>query len=280
MPVSAFCPAHLTAFFKIYKNSSAGAGVTLSLGMRTTVSKSTAAKTSILLNGKPSSAPVSKWVLSKYSRHLPCSVAIAHKSDVPVGCGFGMSAAGALSLSLALNEFCGNPYSKNSAIKIAHDADVACGTGLASVDVQSIGGLVSRKGGRGTPDVLRLSKSALSTPINLAVFGPMRTSSVIHSSDWKAKVNRAGTSALEKFYSSRTLKNMAACSNAFALGSGLGNFAGAFLRSNQSVGMVMLGKTLFSVSGRINKSDPLLRHLPPPLTFKASPTNAPASIVL
>jgi len=253
MASSAFAPAHLTGLFKIFAGTSAGAGLTLQSGMLTSVRTGKSAKTKIFINGSESPAMVSRFVLGKFSQYLDgVPIEILHRTPLPIGCGLGMSAAGALSLSLALNEWCSRPLKFKGCVKIAHDADVACGTGLASVDAMAIGGLVSRKGASGKPDVHRFSPSELRTPISLAILGPMKTSSVIRSASWKEKVNSAGTAALSSFYKKRTLFRLASCSNAFALKSGLGKWAQSALSENPSVGMAMLGKTLFAPGGHFS----------------------------
>ncbi len=277
MPTSSFAPAHLTGLFKIYANTSAGAGVTLQHGMHTGIRTSPSGKNGIFINGEKSSAPVSNCVISKFSGQLdPVPFEVRHNTPLPIGCGLGMSAAGALSLSLALNEWCGRPFSHDECVQIAHDADVACGTGLASADVQAIGGLVSRKGARGAPDVLRLSRRDLSTPVHLAVFGPLRTSSVIRSKSWKVKVNKAGTSALSEFYHHRSMFSLMHASNQFALRSGLGNWAKKSLQASPAVGMAMLGKTLFYQG----ENKPNFAGLAAaPALFKTYPTNRAASVI-
>lgn len=279
MAASAFAPAHLTGFFKIYANTSAGAGLTLQSGMLTSVRTSRSAKTKIFINNTDSSAIVSKWVLSKFSPYLDeVPIEIHHRTPLPIGCGLGMSAAGALSLSLALNEWCSRPFNYKECVSLAHDADVACGTGLASVDAMAIGGMVSRKGATGKPAVHRFSPSELLTPVSLAVFGPMKTSSVIRSKNWKQRVNSAGASALSAFYKKRTLANLAVCSNSFAIRSGLGKWAHSALSENPSVGMAMLGKTIFAVGGHFRHAA-LQEKLGEMKIVNTYPTNRPACVV-
>lgn len=277
MESCAFAPAHLTGLFKIYNSSSAGAGMALQHGMHTRVAKSESSKSTVSINAMPSSAPVSRWVLSKFQKLLGCNVSISHSTPIPIGCGLGMSAAGALSLSLALNDFALSPLSRAQCVKIAHNADVACGTGLASVDAQAIGALASRKGGSGRPDVRKFSPGELSTQVRLFVFGPMRTSSIIRSSGWKEKINAAGTECLGIFYSKPSLDSLCLASNAFALRTGLGKWAQDALSQHPKTGMAMLGKTLFDVGGG-KQNAPLIKNLPLPKIIATYPTNLKAHL--
>lgn len=285
MSVTAFAPAHLTGFFKIYPNTSAGAGITLQHGMLTTINAADAAGNagdnfvhSIHINGLPSDAPVSNFVLRKYRKYLGCPLQIRHKTAIPIGCGLGMSAAGALSLSLSLNEWCGFPFPHSKCVKMAHDADVACGTGLASVDVQALGGLVSRKGGRGKPDVRRFTPPQLCTPIKLAIFGPISTASIITSKAWIKCVNVAGDAALSSFYAHPSLSIFSQASNSFAISSGLGKWAGGMLSHYPQRGMACLGKTIFEI-GISSRGFDYPKSMKHPKIIITYPTNRCARVV-
>ena len=278
MDAAAFAPAHLTGFFKIFRNGAGGAGLTLQHGMLTSVKKSSASKSTISINGVRSPAPTSNWVLSKFSRHLGFPVAVSHSTALPIGCGLGMSAAGALSLSLALNELAGSPFSYASCTKIAHNADVACGTGLSSVDVQAIGGLVSRKGASGAPEVRKFRGRELSGPLVLQVYGPMRTSSVIRSNAWKERVNLAADESYAVFSKNPCIHSLCLASNIFALQSRLGKWAGAALSSNAYMGMAMLGHTLFYQAESVLHC-PELPQLPKPKPICIHPTNLKAHLL-
>ncbi len=276
MESSAFAPAHLTGFFKIFKNGSGGAGLTLQHGMHTKVEKAQSAKSSIRINGARSPAPVSSWVLGKFLPHLDFPVCVSHASPLPIGCGLGMSAAGAFSLSLALNHLAGSPYGYASCMKFAHDAEIACGTGLSSVDVQAIGGMVSRKGGSGPPHVKKLSKQELASPCRLFVFGPIRTSSIIRSNSWKEKANAASDECMRVFSKGNDICSLALASNIFALKSGLGNWAFPILSSHPYVGMAMLGKTLFDPKLSLLRAPAIGGIMPK--AFTTYPTNMKAHL--
>src|SRR5207245_7850901 len=131
----AFSPCQITGLFRIHDDSrdtnrigSTGIGICVEQGVTTRVrlNPSSHPKDSILLNGKPLARPVvSRIVLRKFREKVGTfSVKVGHSSDLPVGCGYGTSGAGALSLAFATNEILGQPVKRLEAAQIAHVAEV------------------------------------------------------------------------------------------------------------------------------------------------------------
>jgi pantoate kinase len=244
MAAAAFCPAYATGIFTIGENGAAGAGFTLSKGLHTSVSSAKSGEGSITIGGRKAPAPVSKAVLARFAKK-GCSLGrldISHSPEVPVGFGLGMSAAGALSLSLALNEFLGAGFPRQECVKIAHDAEVECGTGLSGVDAASFGGFLFQEKIGQAPSVLNMVKRKL----YFAFFSPMRTSDVIFSPDWKKRVNAAGEKALHSLSEKRDFDSFVSCCRKFSLESGLSGWGNELMRKNPRACMAMLGHTLFS----------------------------------
>ncbi|MCX8194808.1 MAG: hypothetical protein N3G22_01745 [Candidatus Micrarchaeota archaeon] len=245
MKAKASCPAYATGIFVIGKGDAAGAGFALDLHLVTSAAEKASGSTSISINGKKSAAPVSKAVIRRFSYILEEGIGkleIHHHAQAPVGFGLGMSAAGALSLSLALNELFGAGLSRQECVKIAHDSEVECGTGLSGVDAAAIGGFLARRS---------LSSAPLQLPfeerkIALAFFSPIKTAQVIRSPDWKGRVNRAGRKALGQLFSQKTWDSFINSSRYFALSSGLASWCKPELEKNARASMAMLGRTLFS----------------------------------
>ncbi|TMI22696.1 hypothetical protein E6H31_01435 [Candidatus Bathyarchaeota archaeon] len=177
------------------KIGSTGAGVNLQQGVTTSVriSPASRAKLSILFNGEPLARPVvSREVVAG---HLGRSsevlrVTVSHRSILPMGCGYGTSGAGALSLSLALNEALGSNLSHVEAAQIAHRAEVKHRTGLGTVTSAFYGGLVirSRPGAPGFAQVKRIIPSS-SMRVVSGVFGPMSTAGVLSNTGLKKRIN-------------------------------------------------------------------------------------------
>ena len=111
MTISFFVPAHITGFFSIenntdpLKNGSLGAGFLLDRGVKTTIKDSSEFK----ININQGSDIVINEVLKHFKINAPFE--ITQDIQLPIGAGFGTSAASALSLSLALNEFFDFGYS-------------------------------------------------------------------------------------------------------------------------------------------------------------------------
>ncbi|MCU0853234.1 MAG: GHMP kinase, partial [Thermoplasmata archaeon] len=115
MNAKAFCPGHITGFFQICEGKdflstgSRGAGLCLSLGATSTVSVTGAKKQSIevIIDGQKSLAEVTKHALRRLLGQEKLRVSVVTLLDLPQSQGFGMSAAGALSSSLALCKLLG-----------------------------------------------------------------------------------------------------------------------------------------------------------------------------
>ncbi|HEY7508271.1 MAG TPA: hypothetical protein VH677_04015 [Nitrososphaera sp.] len=152
----AFSPGHITGFFEIPKvqgqdalhRGSRGAGFSIDRGISTTVhvfEGRTGAK--ILINGKAAKhkdAEVSQWVVDRYLKGRQMFVKVEHEIGIPVGFGLGSSGAAALSLSYALNEALGARLSLEQAAQVAHEAEIACKTGLGTVIAEFAGGFEMR----------------------------------------------------------------------------------------------------------------------------------------
>ena len=145
MMATAFCPAHITGFFKAELDKedskqlgSLGAGFSIQKGVKTTVivrerTKHDISDFAIKVNGFESGdMRVSELILNRFSVKGKF-IDVTHFIDVPVGYGFGCSAAVALSLSIALNDALDCKLTKIQVAQIAHDIEIECRTGLGDV---------------------------------------------------------------------------------------------------------------------------------------------------
>jgi pantoate kinase len=242
MKASASCPAYLTGIFWIGEGDAAGAGFAVDRPMTTDVSEKSGG--AITINGRKGAAPVSKAVIGKYAA-LGCSAGaleVRNETEVPIGFGLGMSAAGALSLSLALNELLGAGLPREKCVKIAHDAEVECGTGLSGVDAAAVGGILARTSMASASFQLPFEERTL----EIAFFTPIKTASVTKSPEWKRKVNAAGKKALGALDSDRTWDGLVSSSRQFARESSLADWCKPEMQANPRASMAMLGHTLFS----------------------------------
>ena len=151
----AFAPGHISAFFEpVYVNKnldrtgSCGAGINISLGglSQVVVKPALHHTITVRINGSPSKAPVTKLALKYLLGEPPLRITVDTLLDLPESQGFGMSAAGALSTSLAIANLLNLP--RENAVKSAHYAEVQLSTGLGDVVGSNFGGIeIRRKAG-------------------------------------------------------------------------------------------------------------------------------------
>ena len=171
----AFSPGHITGFIekseKINHNNnslyvgSKGAGFSIDRGITTTVKifDHDSVNYQISINGiRVHDADVSRWVIEAYLKLVDqrCYINVEHESAIPIGFGLGSSGAAALSLSYALNDALTAGLSTVEAAQIAHNAEVACKTGLGTVIAEFAGGFEIRTNA-GAPGIGTLEKIEL-----------------------------------------------------------------------------------------------------------------------
>jgi pantoate kinase len=109
--------------------------------------------------------------------------------DLPVGQGFGMSAAGALATALAVRALSGGP--RSHAIEVAHLADLYGGGGLGGVAAILGGGLEIRTRA-GVPPFGRVAHHPFRSPILVGVVGrPIPSPSVLRDPRALRRIARA-----------------------------------------------------------------------------------------
>lgn len=189
----AFCPAHVTGFFKAElgnKNlepeftGSLGAGFSLVDGVTTTVelSPSDNPKVDISISGhQPDSTMVSEFVVSEFFKKIGqqnFDVKIKHEVAIPVGYGLGCSGAVALSLAMALNYVFSSKLTREEVGQLAHRAEIICKTGLGDVLASYHGGFEIRTK-PGAPGIGNLDKINSDSKVVLICFAPISTKKFI-----------------------------------------------------------------------------------------------------
>ena len=253
MSNSVFVPGHITGFFTVenheirLKKGSCGAGFLLSRGIKTTVSASD--KLEIEVNQGDST------VIDEVLSILEIDTAnfrIVQDIQLPIGAGFGTSAASALSLTLALNEFLDLGYSKELCGQIAHMAEVNLGAGLGDVIAQTGNGLVLRTK-PGAPGIGEIKSFNHDVYIAWKTFGGIETSEIIRNSRYHNIISSSGSKYLELFEDEPTLENFLAFSNRFSheinlMSDEVKKLVDYFNSSSDILGssMAMLGNTAFA----------------------------------
>ena len=125
-----------------HRKGSTGCGIVLNGGVTTEVKVGESVeKTEIFLNGKEVEGRTTRTVAEMIT-DVP--VRIKSWAEIPIGCGFGASGAGALGTAYALNKALSLNQTTKSLAEYAHVAEVINCSGLGDIAGQSNGGVVIR----------------------------------------------------------------------------------------------------------------------------------------
>ena len=147
----AFAPGHVTGVFRPEASGrdprsrgSVGAGVVLELGAWAEARFAPGPRTRLRVRGDgPGPWPISEEVARRLAPRETGTLSVRLSHELPVGQGFGMSAAGALATALAVGALSGRP--RPESISVAHLADLFGGGGLGGVAAILGGGLEVRR---------------------------------------------------------------------------------------------------------------------------------------
>ncbi len=259
---TAFCPAHITGFFKAELDKedsnqlgSLGAGFSIQKGVKTTVTirnktKHDISNFTIKVNGFESGdMRVSEAILSKFSTEEKF-VDIIHEIDVPVGYGFGSSAAVALSLAIALNDALECKLSKIKVAQIAHGVEIECKTGLGDVLGSYYGGFEIRDK-PGAPGIGHIQKITLNKiSIIMICFSPISTSKFIK--ERLPQINGLGGKMVNKLLESKNYEHFQEMSLEFAkyvdvMTPRMQKVVNELSKNNIKCGIALFGETIFSM---------------------------------
>ena len=263
MMATAFCPAHITGFFKAELDKedskqlgSLGAGFSIQKGVKTTVTirnktKHDISNFAIKVNGFESGdMRVSGLVLSKFSTKEKF-VDITHEIDVPVGYGFGCSAAVALSLSIALNDALECKLSKIEVAQIAHNVEIECKTGLGDVLASYHGGFEVRVK-PGAPGIGEVKKMNLKEKRDVIIicFNPISTKKFL--SERISSINGLGGKMVNKLIESNDTEEFQDMSVEFAkyvnvVTPKMNKVINLLHKNGIKCGVALFGETIFSL---------------------------------
>ena len=231
MEAVAFCPAHVTGFFKANldenhgvpeKFGSMGAGFSIKEGVTTKVIISPRinqnSKFKISIKGFQSDkTDVSEFVLNEFLKLVNLQDVffdIEHQISIPVGYGLGSSGAVALSLSYALDQVLETKLDRVEIGKIAHNAEVNCKTGLGDVLASYHGGFEIRIK-PGAPGIGQIEKiDVKNVSIIMICFSPISTNKFIQ--EHLSKINGLGGKMVNKLLESKDYDNFQDMSLEFA----------------------------------------------------------------
>jgi pantoate kinase len=254
----AFAPAHITGFFCIHdhedkrKKGSTGCGIVLDRGVLTTVTYTEELEdTLIFLNGKQVDGNTTRTVVNMLT-DIP--LLVQSVTNIPIGCGFGASGAGALSTAYAVNDVLSLNLTSSEIIETAHVGEVVNRSGLGDVIAQSHGGVVIRTA-PGAPQYGDVDWIPVAGKEVLCLaLGELGTSSVISDPDLAWRINSMGKGSMKRLMKSPTFETFMQCSQDFAFGTGLAsNIVTDIIEAVGSAGGIasqaMLGESVFVTVG-------------------------------
>lgn len=236
----AFSPAGISSFFEICDRTpdekpivdlehvgARGGGFGFVKGVLTEVNIAESKQNSIQVFMNGTSFPeaettktVATALLAKVDKKY--TVTIRHQVEVPIGTGFGSSAAGALGTAFALSDALGLHLTYNQLGRIAHVAEVKCKTGLGTVGPLLLGGCIVtvEPGAPGYGIIDRIPITA-DHVIVAGVFEPWSTKEVLASPEKRKRVNEWGRKTVEAILAEPSLENFMRASKEFAVKTGL-----------------------------------------------------------
>jgi pantoate kinase len=235
----AFSPAGISSFFEICdrmpngkpitnpeKIGARGGGFSPDRGVFTEVfvTENEHNEIQVLINGVSfSEAETTKSVVEAILKKAikKYCITVKHQVEVPIGAGFGSSAAGALGTSLALSKALNLNLTYNQSARIAHISEVKCKTGLGTVGPLLHGGcgLTLEPG---APGIARLDRIPISPDYKLIIgtFRPHPTKKILSLPKKRKVINEWGQKTLIKILSKPSLDNFMDSCKKFALETG------------------------------------------------------------
>ena len=186
--VVAFCPGHISGYFKKVKGDSItttgsiGAGIVISEGVIAAVEP--ADRISVCIKRRrpsntsfevSSGSPLLENVMEK----LGLTASVVTECSLPIGAGFGLSASALIATLIGLNHLFDLGLSAGQIFQYAHEAEVTHHTGLGDVAACQGGGRVTRFG----PGIQGMVERSFDMPEPLFAvsFGPIHTPVVLDS---------------------------------------------------------------------------------------------------
>lgn len=232
---SVFVPSAVSSFFEVcdedqegnkiidpLKVGARGGGFKILKGVTTQAVIGQSSQDEVYINGHltPGAKTSLEAIrLARETYNFKGCVHVEHKVEVPIGCGFGTSAAGALGTILAIQDALGIS-DRASAADLAHIAEVKSLTGLGTViAAASSGGSMGLVTEPGAPSLGAVKLFDFDTSQYMfisIVFGAVNKATVLASEKHKKTVNKWGRKVLEAILDNPTPVNLLKQSLLFA----------------------------------------------------------------
>ena len=252
--IAAFCPGHITCFFHPVRSydpmqaGSRGVGIKLSKGAKVSIEERNDDRIITIMDGTECDCGITKAAIREIDRTRGYNVII--ENDLPVGQGFGMSAAGSLAAALCACEAAGKGIEE--AFGAAHRSEIAGGGGYG--DVSGIRGHshVPIRSIAGLPPFGKVINSGLRMKnVTVAVLGtPLNTGDTLSNKETVAKIQEYGSRMVTDFIERPSIELLFDYSKEFSKAIGLETQemkkALSELRKEGNAGMCMLGHSIFT----------------------------------
>ncbi len=194
----AFCPGHLSGYFRpVYSTDprttgSMGAGIVIREGVTARVCA--ADRTSVMVQRRDSSGSLleeyrSSPPLEYMLERMGVTARVETVCRLPIGAGFGLSAAALLSSAVAVNAHFCLSLRPEECTMFAHQAEIVHRTGLGDVAACQGGGWDCRRSPGIPGEISRVFDP--DTPVYAVVFGPLSSPVVLGSPEAMERVIRA-----------------------------------------------------------------------------------------
>ena len=251
--ITAFCPGHITCFFqpvKSYDPTSAGSrgvGIKLSKGAKVSLEERDDKELITIMDGQETDCAITKMAVREIDPERGYDIII--ENDLPVGQGFGMSAAGSIAAALCACEITGKDIQE--AFNAAHRSEIAGGGGYGDVSgimgpynvpVRSIAGL---------PPFGKVINSGLKINVSVAILGgPLNTGDTLANPEVSKRIQEMGSKFVTDFIDEPSMKNLFSFSEKFSSSIGIETpeitDALSKLRAEGNAGMCMLGHSIYT----------------------------------
>ncbi len=210
--VSAFCPGHISGYFKRVSGPDAattgsiGAGIVISEGVLAQATP--AERTTIEVwqrngNGERTRIARDSPPLRSVMEKLSITASVTTDCRLPIGAGFGLSAAALLATLIALNRLYDLEMDERRIAHLAHETEILHRTGLGDVVSCRGGGMVVRTIAGIDAPVRRIPD--LAGPVFAVSFGPIHTPTILGSPGQMERVTAAFPAGepetIEEFFS-------------------------------------------------------------------------------
>ena len=301
MEAVAFCPAHVTGFFKVHHGNgrgvagtgSVGAGFSIKHGVTTTVRvgarRPGQSRFRITAEGyKSENIDVSRYVLDEFmgiGDYSDRFFDVRHEIAVPVGYGLGSSGAVALSMAYAMDGALGTGLDRIRIGEIAHGAEVACQTGLGDVLASFHGGfeIRTKPGAPGTGTVQKMPAGDI--VVIMVCFAPISTQKFIK--EQLPRINGIGKGMVDRLQKSQDCGDFQDMSLEFArhvdvMTPRMQEVADRLSQDGIKCGVALFGETVFAMIARDEESRVLdiLRGYPEGIVIRTELDDVGARVVV